>query len=102
MLQGKQWRRFGIFRAQRNAECQGHAGQGGVDTALEHADPEDQSNDHVRPELDHAKPVHPDQRRNTGRGERQRQGRQRAGIEDRNDDDRAKVVDDRQGHQEQF
>ncbi|MNI55420.1 hypothetical protein D3C73_1103710 [compost metagenome] len=102
VFQCQQGRGCGVFRAQRDAEGQGYTGQRGMHTALEHADPEDQANDHVGPELDHAEPVHPDQRRDAGGGQCQGQGRQFAGIENRDDDDRAEVVDDRQGHQEQL
>ncbi|MNR07448.1 hypothetical protein D3C85_1235660 [compost metagenome] len=102
MFKVEQRGRLGVFRAQRNAERQSDASQGGMDTALEYANPEDQANQHVGAELHHAESVHRDQCRDTGCGQRQRQGRQRAGIEDRDDDDCAKVVDDRQGHQEQF
>ena len=102
VFEGQQRRRLGVFRAQGNAESQGHAGQCRVDTALEHADPEDQADDHVRPELDHAEPVHRHQRGNARSRQAKGQGREFAGIEDCDDDDGAEVIDDRQGHQEQF
>ena len=71
-------------------------------TALEHAHPQDQADDHIRPQLDHAQAVHRNQRNQARPRARQGCRGQVSGIEQGNDDDGAKVINDRQGHQEQL
>jgi len=70
--------------------------------AFQYADPQDQADDQVRPELDHAQAVHGNQGDQAGARARQGGAGQVAGIEHGDHDDRAQVIDDGQGHQEQF
>lgn len=69
MLKGQQWRSLGVAGTQRDAQGQGDTGQRGMYATLEYADPQDQANDHVRPKLDHAKPVHRYQHHQAGRSQ---------------------------------
>ena len=102
MFDAQQRGRLRVFGAQWNAERQRYTCQRGVDAALEHTDPENQADDHVRRNFHHPHAVHHDQRRDAGRSQQQRQTGQFAGVEDRNDDDGTQVVDDRQSHQKQL
>ena len=102
MLQGQQRRGLRIFGSQRDAESQYHTGQCRVHAALEYADPEQQSDNQIRSELDHPQSVHRDQGDDGQRCQHQRQARHFARVEQRDHDDRPQVVDDRQGHQEQL
>ncbi|MNE59374.1 hypothetical protein D3C80_1544610 [compost metagenome] len=87
MFQGQQGRGFGVAGAQGNAQGQRDTGQRRVHAALEYAHPEDQADDHVRAQLDHAQAIHRHQCHQAGPGQHQRQARQLAGIEQGDDDD---------------
>ena len=69
---------------------------------FQYADPQECADDQVGAEPCHAKAVHQDQDAEKDRRQDQRQVRQFAGVEQGNDDDRAEVINDRQGHQKQF
>ena len=81
-----------LARRQRNGEAKRDASQRRVDAGFQHADPEDDPKQNVGCKAAHVHDVHRDQRGQRSRRQRQREKRQLAGVEKRDDGDRAEVI----------
>ena len=86
-------------RAQRDAQPDDGAGQCRVHARFQHARPDIDADQHIGGEALHPEAVHGDEDRDADRGKAERQQRQVGGVEDRDDDDGAEVVDDREREQ---
>ncbi len=88
-----------VRRAQRDAQADDGAGQGRVHAQFQHAGPDIDPDQHIGGEALHPEAVHDDEDGDADRREPERQQRQVRGVEDRDDDDGAEVVDDRERQQ---
>ena len=100
ILEGRLVRILGIL--QRNGKSQGNAGQRGMDSRLQHKDPEQCSDPHVRGDLHDLQPVQDHQSHKADRCQHQHAVGEVTGIEEGDDDDGTEVIHDRQGEQEDF
>ncbi|MDT4829790.1 hypothetical protein FQZ97_632220 [compost metagenome] len=104
MFQGVQRRmRAGVplvLRAQRNGQRQRHPGQRGMHAGLENEIPEHGADQQIRRQAQHSRAVEAEQAGQQGARHAQGERIERRRIEQRNDDDGAQVVQDRQRGQE--
>ncbi len=89
-----------IAAAQRDQEGENDAGERGVYAGLEQCRPHDRADQEIGRLLDHAAPVQQRERREARARDAEREQREVLGVEERDDHDRADVVEDRDGHQE--
>ena len=80
----------------RNREADGNPGKRRVHAGLEHSDPEKHADDHVGRGARDLEDVEPDQRHDPKAGHYQRWRGEPLGIEQRDNQDRPQVVEDRQ------
>ncbi|RMV35972.1 hypothetical protein ALP12_200193 [Pseudomonas savastanoi pv. phaseolicola] len=97
-----QQRRAGFFigLAERNAQCQRYARQGGVNTGLEHEEPQQRADNQVRQQLFNAQAVQRDEHGDGAKCSQQHGNGQIAGVEQRDDQHSAEVIENCQCRQE--
>ena len=77
-----------------------HTRDGGMDAGLEHQEPQHGAEDEIGCQALHPGLVHPEKDREHGGGPTEHRQRQVGGVESRDDEHRAKVVDDGEGGEE--
>ncbi|MCY1218549.1 hypothetical protein D9M72_304980 [compost metagenome] len=97
---GLQGRRHYLDRANRRHQAEDHARQGRVGAGLQQAEPEQGAGQHVGIGGADADVLQAKYQQDAGTGDGETQRVQAAGVEQRNDQHRDYVVDDRQGQQE--
>ena len=95
-------RRLAVLRLKRYEEADDHPSQRGVHAGFQHRRPQHHPHEDVDTDAAHIKDVQQRQHRNRSGSHAQRQDRQIAGVEQRDNHNGAKIIDDRQRHQEDF
>lgn len=91
-----------LLAGKRYGKGQKHTGNGGVDTGLQHQEPHDRAADEVGQQSHDTQAVHDDEHAKCGKRTGKISDRQLGGVEQRDDNDGAKVVNDGKCRQEYF
>ena len=89
----------GTQRMRRADEPEDDAGDRGVDARLENRQPQDDTHEHVERDVPDAGELHQQHQGDESDGGKRPADRKVGGVEDRDDDDRADVVDDGKGQE---
>ena len=93
-------RRAAVPGIERNRQRREHPGKGRVYSRFQDAYPEEYADQNIGCRAHHAQPVHGEEQYGSGTGEHERSARYFGRVEQRDDDDGADIVDDRDREQQ--